>query len=77
MNHSRESALYLASCQSPFWRKVFAAELGYLRRYLRADEEVLTVGFGSAIISGHRRAGNFSQHRTGQAALYILEGAKL
>lgn len=77
MNHSLESALYLASCQSPFWRKAFAAELDYLLRHLRVEDRVLSVGCGSAIISGHRRAGNFSQHRTGQAALYILEGAKL
>ena len=50
MNHSLESARYLASCQSPFWRKVFAAEVDYLLRHLRAEDRVLSVGCGPAII---------------------------
>ncbi|MDW7643797.1 MAG: class I SAM-dependent methyltransferase [Desulfuromonadales bacterium] len=50
MNHSMESERYLASCQSPFWRKVFAAELDYLLRHLRAEDRVLSVGCGPAII---------------------------
>jgi len=50
VNHSMESERYLASCQSPFWRKIFAAELEYLLRHLRVEDRVLSVGCGPAII---------------------------
>jgi ubiquinone/menaquinone biosynthesis C-methylase UbiE len=53
-----ESSDYLRSCQSEFWRKVFAAELDYLLQCLRPGDEILSVGCGPAIIeSGLKERG--------------------
>ncbi|MCK4623345.1 MAG: class I SAM-dependent methyltransferase [Desulfuromonadales bacterium] len=50
MNEAMESARYLRTCRSEFWRKVFAAELDYLWQHLRSGDEILSVGCGPAII---------------------------
>jgi ubiquinone/menaquinone biosynthesis C-methylase UbiE len=50
MNRSEESAKYLSSCRSQFWRRVFAAELTYLLKYLTPEDDILSVGCGPAII---------------------------
>ena len=50
MHPSEETLKYLSSCQSQFWRQVFAAELTYLLKYLHQEDDILSVGCGPAII---------------------------
>jgi ubiquinone/menaquinone biosynthesis C-methylase UbiE len=50
MKDTDETARYLKSCRSEFWRKVFEAELGYLLKQLNPGDEILSVGCGPAHI---------------------------
>lgn len=45
-----EAARYLQSCASDFWQRVFDAELDYLLRHLKPEDEILSVGCGPAIM---------------------------
>lgn len=60
MNAGNEAARYLQACENPFWRQVFAAELDYLLRHLRPEDEVLSVGCGPAIIESGLAEHGFS-----------------
>lgn len=60
MNTGSETARYLQACEKPFWRQVFAAELDYLLRHLRPEDEVLSVGCGPAIIESGLAEHGFS-----------------
>ncbi|MBV5338958.1 MAG: class I SAM-dependent methyltransferase [Deltaproteobacteria bacterium] len=59
MKQTDETARYLKSCRSEFWRKVFAAELGYLLQHLNPGDEVLSVGCGPAHIESALTAHGF------------------
>jgi ubiquinone/menaquinone biosynthesis C-methylase UbiE len=56
---AQETQRYLASCGSPFWQRVFAAELEYLLQYLKPADDILSVGCGPATIESRLAAMGF------------------
>ena len=50
MSEEIETARYLRACRDPFWQRVFAAELAYLRQHLRPRDQILSIGCGPATI---------------------------
>jgi len=59
MQTAEETERYLASCGSPFWQRVFAAELAYLLQYLKSADDILSVGCGPATIESSLAAMGF------------------
>jgi len=59
MQTAEETERYLTSCGSPFWQRVFAAELEYLLQYLKPADDILSVGCGPATIESRLAAMGF------------------